>query len=76
MGIKSNKLILIIIHKENDKQKVINLFIFLSSILKKIIIVPIIVDIPAIVDIIKELIIDIISPNLILCNQLIKRTLG
>ena len=36
---------------EKDKQKVINLFIFLLSILKKIIIPPNKVDIPASVDI-------------------------
>ena len=50
-GIKSVILIPIIIAMENDKQKVINLFIFLLSILKKIIIAPNKVDIPASVDI-------------------------
>ena len=50
-GIKSVILIPIIIAKENDKQNVINLLIFLSLIFKKIISAPILVDKPAISDI-------------------------
>ena len=50
-GIKSVILMPIIIAIEKDRQKVINLFILLLSILKKIIIPPNKVDIPAKVDI-------------------------